>query len=227
MCLAHSRSLRIKTASRNRKDAVTDCVLLLEESIFPLFLPLRAVGVDAPFYFRRSFDAFAADTEESAREGKFENMADSCARPGTRARLSGVQTDKTSIYCCCHEASTGVIRASQSFQHREREFGRMLCFIVVVTVPENSMVTDTLWDSASGLTSGRSTCRAAPCHTWLWHWRELVLTCRFHEARNAHCLSSHFAYRCLFVLFVGHGAIVPASSLTVSRRDRLVQLRRL
>ena len=40
-------------------------------------------------------------------------------------RLSGVETDTTSIYCCCHEASTGVIRASQSFQYRERERERV------------------------------------------------------------------------------------------------------
>ena len=30
------------------------------------------------------------------------------------------QTDTTNIHCCCHEASTGVIRVSQSFEYRER-----------------------------------------------------------------------------------------------------------
>ena len=52
----------------------------------------------------------------------------------------------------------------------------MLSFTCVATVQEISTVTDTLRDSASGLTSWRSTFCSAPCCTWLLLWRELVLT---------------------------------------------------
>ena len=82
---------------------------------------LHGLWASMRFCLHLSFGAFAVDTEESAREGNFRKwqmvvLVWYSVKPERRVQ----KADTMSIYCRCHEASTGVIRSSCSCQYTER-----------------------------------------------------------------------------------------------------------